>query len=153
MKKSLVTLAVLASATLITGCASGYKQGVAGNVLNYREFTDVMHSQQNTLNSCFNAAAASTEANAIALCAVLAASTNQSQVLTGQPEAIRVAKSPEEIMESIATRGLEAAVKVYGFKQISQVLGKGFDNAGKDPLIVRPEVVRPEVVNPIIVTP
>ena len=131
-----------------TGNNSSYKQGVAGNVINYREFSGIMHNQQNTLNSCFNAAGYTKDASAVALCAVLAAGTNAQQTLSGQPEAIRVAKSPEEVQEAITTHGIDAAVKIFGFKQVADVMKSGFSAAAKDPVveIVRPEIVKPEVI-------
>lgn len=150
MKKTLIRLALGALTLLsLTACGSfnGYREGVAGNVATYREHVTVMMSQQNTINSCFNAAGATKTSGDLALCAVLAASTNQTQVLAGRPEPIRVAKSKEEILGSIAEGGMDAAVKIYGFKAVSQAIGKGFDA-----LAVQPEVVRPEVVQPVVVT-
>ena len=146
LSTSLLTLSFLGACA--TGDNSSYKQGVSGNVLNYREFTGVMHNQQNTLNSCFNAAGVSKEANALAICAVLAAGTNAQQTLASQPEAIRVAKSPEEIQESLLTAGLDATVKIFGLAQVASVMKSGFAAAAKDPVV---EVVRPEIVNPVIV--
>lgn len=166
-------IAVISPLVLIlAGCGtqnSSYKTGVAGNVLTYREFTNLMHNQQNTLNSCFNAAGQSRVAGELALCAVLAASTNAQQTLAGQPAPIRVAKSPEEIWESIATKGLDATVKVFGLKAVrdavvansnalaesaaagsaaqADVARAGIEAAAKDPLVVRPEIVQPTVIH------
>lgn len=157
ISKSLRLVAVLGSAVVLAACGStkgsSYQQGVAGNVKNYSEFSTVMHSQQNTLNSCFNAAGSTKDPSAVAMCAVLAAGTNAQQTLAGQPEAIRIAKSPEEVTETIMSKGLDAAVKIFGFKQVANVMSKGFDAAAKDPLveIVRPEVVKPEIVFPFVV--
>lgn len=123
MKRSLSIIAAFTSAALLAGCAGGgYKQGVAGNVLQYREYSNVMHSQQNSLNSCFNAAGQTKSSGDLALCAVLAAGTNAQQTLAGQPAPIRIAKSPEEIAETIITRGLDAAVKIYGVKAVSDAV-------------------------------
>ena len=149
--KSLRLASVLGAAIVLSACAtkgSSYQQGVAGNVKNYAEFSDIMHSQQNTLNSCFNAAGATKDPQAVATCAVLAAGTNAQQTLAGQPEGIRVAKSPEEVWETVATKGLDTAVKIFGFKQVANVMSKGFDAAAKDPVVevLRPEIVKPEIV-------
>lgn len=153
-RKPFRLLLALSSIALFAGCATGpnssYKQGVAGNVVNYREFSTLMHSQQNTLTSCFNAAGASRDASALSLCAVLAAGTNAQQTLAGQPAAIRVAKSPEEIQEAILSGGMDMAVKMFGLKQVAEVMKSGFSAAAKDPVV---EIVRPEVVNPVVVQP
>lgn len=157
--KTLRLIPVLSAVALLAACGStansSYKQGVAGNVVNYREFSGIMHNQQNTLNSCFNAAGFAKDASAIAVCAVLTASTNAQQTLSGQPQAIRVAKSPEEIQESLVAHGLDATVKIFGLKQVADVMKAGFTAAAKDPVVevVRPEIVRPEVVSPVIVRP
>lgn len=155
MKKTLFRLLSVSLAALsLSACGSfnAYREGVAGNVATYRSHVSVMMSQQNTLNSCFNAAGATNSSSDLALCAVLAASTNTTQVLAGKPEPIRVAKSKEEILESITNNGLDATVKVFGFKAVSQAIGKGFDALAVQPEVVRPEIVRPEVVRPEVVT-
>jgi len=142
-------VAALTAVVTLSACApQSYRVGVAGNVANYREFSELMHSQQNSINSCFNAAGATNDPQALSTCAILAAGTNAQQTLAGRPDQIRVAKSPEEILETITKSGLDAAVKIYGFKQVGEVIRSGFQASSKDPLvqIVRPEIVQPEVV-------
>lgn len=157
-------IAIILSAVVLAGCGtSSYQRGVAGNVLQYREFSALMHHQQNTLNSCFNAAGQSENPNDLALCAVLAASTNAQQTLAGQPAPIRIAKSPGEIAESIAKYGFDATVKIFGldamvsayrlnsraFTELAATNAEaqagiaklGIEAAAKDPLVVHPTVI------------
>lgn len=110
------------AALILTACAglgsgeSSYKQGLDANVEQYRLFSDTQIAQQQTLQNCYQFNPNKSE------CSILTAATNAQQTLAGQPQALRVAKSPGEIAESIVDRGLDATVKIYGIDAIKSAV-------------------------------
>jgi hypothetical protein len=107
---ALLTLAFLA------GCSTtAYEKGLKANVDQYRLFSDTQMAQQQTIATCYQFNPNKSE------CSILAAGTNATQTLAGQPTALRVAKSPGEILEAIATKGFDAAKVIYGIKAVETV--------------------------------
>lgn len=133
--KKLFAFAVIAFSLI--GCAS-YTEGVRANQDNYREYSELQYSQNLAVSKCFE-----NQKPGDSGCQVLAAGTFAMQTLAGRPAEIRVAKSPGEIMEAIASKGLDATVMLYGFKAVGSVLKTVATQA---PQVVRPEIVRPEIV-------
>lgn len=152
MKKSFGILKgaiILAAALALSACGalvsgSSYETGVNANKKGNTEFNNLQMEQQISLQVCFMYSKNTSE------CAILAAGTNATQVLAGRPAAIKIASSPEEIMQSVLSTSFDAAVKIYGLKAVSDVVKTGIAESGKT-LVVKPEVVRPEVVQPVIV--
>ena len=140
MKKLFVVIAVFAMALIQVGCAS-YGEGVKANNVNYENYIALQLAQHKTIQKCYD-----TSTNKSG-CSILSASTNALQAVASKAEQIRVPKSPSEVAESIIKDGLQGAVLIYGFKQVSQVIQAGYNAAGKV------EVVRPEVVNPTVIQP
>lgn len=146
MKKSLISLMVLASASLLTACGTtSYQTGVLANQVSNAGYQNTQNEQLNTIQMCY------IYSKNPESCTILAAGAIPTQVLGGRPTPIRIAQSPEEIFKEVATNGFEAAVKIYGLKQVASVLNKATEEAGKVQ-IVRPEVVRPEIVEPTVIT-
>lgn len=139
LKSVFLGLAVLA----LSACSTtAYEKGVQGNANNYKLYSDLMLAQQVTLQECFKSASDKSH------CAILAAGTNTASILGGRPNDIRVAASPGEIVQSVASKGLDAATLIYGIKAASRTIQTGFTASGKDPLVVRPEIVNPVIVGP-----
>lgn len=111
-----------AAALVLTACAglgnsdSSYKQGLDANVKQYQLFSDTMLAQQQTLQACFQFNPNKSE------CSINMAATNAQQTLAGQPQALRVAKSPGEIAESIVNNGLEKTVQIFGIDAVRQAV-------------------------------
>jgi hypothetical protein len=108
---SLAAVAVLAACGSTAG-PSAYEAGLRANVDQYKLFSDGQLAQQQTLQACYQHNPNKSE------CSILAAGTNATQTLAGQPQALRVAKSQGEIAESLVTRGLDATVKIYGITAV-----------------------------------
>lgn len=112
MKRFLLIFAALA----LAGCSTtAYEKGLEANVKQYSLFSDTQLAQQQTISTCFQFNPNKSE------CSILAAGTNATQTLAGQPQALRVAKSPGEIFESVAKMGFDATVKVYGIEAVRKV--------------------------------
>lgn len=143
MKKILILIPAL----LLAACnESDYASGVKANAEVYKMYSDLGLAQQASIGACFQFS------KDPAYCAILAASTNSVQTLGGRPEPIRVAKTAGEIMESIASIGLDASVKIYGAKAVAsafkasvaaskETASAGIAAASKDPLVVEPTVI------------
>lgn len=145
MKKSLLVLVSAAFAFLLSACGTtSYQTGVLANQVANAGYQNTQNEQLNTIQMCY------IYSKNPESCTILAAGAIPTQVLGGRPTPIRIAQSPEEIFKEVATNGFEAAVKIYGLKQVAGVLTKATEEAGKVQ-IVRPEVVRPEIVQPTIV--
>lgn len=145
MKKTLLTLVSVAFAFILSACGTtSYQTGVLANQVSNAGFQNTQNEQLNTIQMCY------IYSKNPESCTILAAGAIPTQVLGGRPTPIRVAQAPEEILKEIATNGFEAAVKIYGLKQIASVVNNATAEAGKVE-IVRPEVVRPEIVQPTIV--
>jgi hypothetical protein len=143
--KKISILFTLALTFFLTACGtSSYQTGVMANQVSNAGFQNTQNEQLNTIQMCY------IYSKNPESCTILAAGAIPTQVLGGRPTPIRVAQAPEEIFKEIATNGFEAAVKIYGLKQIASVVNSATAEAGKVE-IVRPEVVRPEVVQPTIV--
>lgn len=108
---ALAALALTACAGLGSG-ASSYEKGLDANVRQYQLFSDVQLAQQQTLQACFQHNPNKSE------CSINMASTNAQQTLAGQPQALRVAKSPGEIAESIVNNGLEQTKWLFGIDAV-----------------------------------
>lgn len=142
-KLQLMTLAV--SAFVIAGCsATSYNKGVDANITGNTQYMELQKEQLNAIQQCYMFSQDTTH------CSILAAGTNATQILGGRPTPIRIAKSPGEIFETVATKGLEAAVMLYGIDAVSKTLQAATAEAGKVQ-IVNPEVVQPSIVQPSIV--
>lgn len=149
MKKTFAKFALLLPvvfALLLSACASSYETGVKANVTGNTQYQNTQNEQLNVIQMCYIYSKDTSQ------CSILAAGAIPTQVLGGRPTPIRVAQAPEEILKEIATNGFEAAVKVYGLKQIASVVNNSTAEAGKVE-IVKPEIVRPEIVMPMIVRP
>lgn len=145
MKSNVQLVALAVSAFVMAGCsATSYNKGVDANVTGNTQYMDLQKQQLNAIQQCYMFS------KDTAHCSILAAGTNATQILGGRPTPIRIAKSPGEIFETVATKGLQAAVMLYGIDAVSKTLQAANAEAGKT-LVVQPEVVRPEVVNPVIV--
>ena len=112
--RSIVVLLGMATLAACTspGAISSYEAGLKANVDQYRLYSDTQLAQQQTLQACYAHNPNKSE------CSILTASTNAQQTLAGQPQALRVARSPGEIAESIVNQGFDATVKVYGITAI-----------------------------------
>lgn len=146
MKSVFKSLSLLiACVFVLVGCsATSYNKGVDANVTANTQFMELQKEQLFSIQQCYMFSKDSSH------CSILAAGTNATQILGGRPAPVRIAKSPGEIFETVATKGLEAAVMLYGIDAVSKTLQAGVAEAGKVQ-VVNPEVVRPEVVNPVIV--
>lgn len=152
MKFSPILKGILASvlAFVLVGCGaltngSSYDIGVQANKTGNTQFMNLQNEQQISLQVCFMYSKSTSE------CAILAAATNATQILGGRPTPIKIASSPEEVIQAVLSGGFDAAVKIYGLKAVSDVIKEGIAESGKT-LVVQPEVVRPEIVQPTIVT-
>lgn len=145
MFKRMSALFAALFAVTLAGCsATSYNKGVDANVAGNTAYMNLQKQQLQAIQQCYMFSQDTTH------CSILAAGTNATQILGGRPTPIRIAKSPGEIFETVATKGLEAAVMLYGIDAVSKTLQAATAEAGKVQ-IVNPEVVRPEVVNPVIV--
>lgn len=91
---------------------SSYNQGLHANVTQYKLYNAMQMTQLMSVQTCFQFASNTTE------CSLILAGMAPVQTLGGKPEPLRVAKSPGEIFESIAKKGLDATVAVYGIQAV-----------------------------------
>lgn len=146
--KSIYKFIAIVAVLILAGCQTpgAYEYGVKANLKQYEYYTDVMLAQQTASASCYAKAVTDVQ---ISYCAILAAGMNASQTIGGRPDQLRIAKSQGEIVESVVSKGLDAAVKVYGLQAVSDAVKNITAIQAKDPLIVRPEVIQtpaPEVI-------
>ncbi|WP_288077878.1 hypothetical protein [Pseudomonas sp.] len=146
--------AIIAAALIMAGCSTtDYAKGVQANVDTYKLFSDGQLSQQASIQACFQFNPNKSE------CSILAAGTNATQTLAGQPAPIRIAKTNGEIFESVATVGMDKAVLIYGAKAVAgafrssqaanqaasaanaQTAAAGIEAASKPPLVVDKPVI------------
>jgi hypothetical protein len=161
MKRIAQLLASLAAVAVLSACGtigggSAYEAGLKANVDQYKLFSDTQLAQQQTLQTCYAHNPNKSE------CSILTAATNAQQTLAGQPQALRVAKSQGEIIESLASQGMDATVKVYGIQAVRDAVvananalrdtaSAGMQAAAKDPLVVQPTII--EIPVPAETTP
>lgn len=144
-------LALLAMvAWAMVGCAafgdeSSYVTGVAANTESNFAYQSTQMKALDVNSKCYDTATNTIEK---AFCAIVQNGTVPVQTLGGRPAAIRVAKSPGEITESVVKDVLNIGGMAYGANQIGKVVSSGISAAGKDPVIVRPEIVTPVIVGP-----
>ena len=118
MRQTFRVIFAAVAALILTACAglgsgaSSYEKCLDANVKQYQLFSDIQLAQQQTLQRCFEFNPNKSE------CSINMASTNAQQTLAGQPQALRVAKSPGEIAESIVNNGFEKTVQIFGIDAI-----------------------------------
>ena len=147
MLKSIISILSIVS---LTACASfggdsSYTTGVAANTESNMVYQSTQMKALDVNSKCYDTATNTIEK---AFCAIVQNGTVPVQTLGGRPTAVRVAKTPGEITESIVKEVLSVGGLAYGANQISRTISTGISAAGKDPLVVRPEIVTPVIVGP-----
>lgn len=135
---------------ILMGCGtfggeSSYVTGVAANSESNIAYQSTQMKQLDVSNKCYDTATNTIEK---AFCAIVQNGTVPVQTLGGRPTAIRVAKTPGEITESIVSKTLDVGGMVYGANLVGNAVQSGISAAGKPPLVVRPEIVNPVIVGP-----
>jgi len=126
MKKIILTTLLPIVAILLSGCGNtSYVHGVNASRISNTEFSNVLQEQLTTVQLCYMFSKDTKE------CSITLAGIAATQTLGGRPTPIRIAQSPEEIVGVIADKGFDAAVKIFGLKQIGNVLSKGISESGK----------------------
>lgn len=112
--RRIATALTLAGTLVLAACStpSSYNQGLHANVTQYKLYNAMQMAQLLSVQTCFQFSTNTTE------CSIILAGMAPVQTLGGKPEPLRVAKSPGEIFESIASKGLDATVAIYGITAV-----------------------------------